>query len=166
MATSNADLQDLITKAFPAFPMPAVTLHQWKLGDVTMHRKISESEWFEAHNKDANIPWTRVDDKSIVGCEAALAHFDAEAFIYYLPAFLSFVIKNLNADSTHKSASVVFSIIYSVTTFSDYNLKRLGKLDFAQKHAVLEFLKFIKSSSKREALVSRVEKALDYFSVN
>jgi hypothetical protein len=86
-------LTDVIEAAFPLGPLPEMSLHQAQLGDQSMSREISETEWEAAGKIDAGRNWGDFSDEELMSCDAALAHLEEVSFVYYLPAFLLFAVR-------------------------------------------------------------------------
>jgi hypothetical protein len=136
-----------------------MTLHQGQLADQSISREIPESEWQAEGEKDRSTTWPALDAKDLVNCEAALSHLDEPSFVYYLPAFLTFAIQNLNSESFAYDRAVN-SAVYAVTERSNYNLARLKRLSDPQIDAVISFLRFVRDNDKGHTYGTLAAKAL------
>jgi len=135
-------------EAFPTAPVPEMTLRQAQLADQSLDRAISDDEWDKEGQKDRHIFWPDLSIDQLVECEAALAHFDEQSFVYYLPAFLRAAVQNADVDVLHPLSGIVGSTVFSVTDRSNYNLARLKRLTHQQIDCVIEFLKYISAHSR------------------
>jgi hypothetical protein len=133
----------LIREAFPLQPIPEMTLHQAQLHDQTMDREIPEKEWKDVGDRDAGRTWQDITDEELISCDAALAHFDETSFVYYLPSYLLFAVRNCSAELLDPAASTVGSVVFSVTHRSPYTLARLERFSAEQRAAVIAFLELI-----------------------
>jgi uncharacterized protein DUF6714 len=86
----------LIDKLFPTQPIPDLTIHQAQLSDQGMSREISDKEWKSEKDKDVNTTWLELSDYVLMECNAALSHLDENSFVYYIPAYIKFALKNIN----------------------------------------------------------------------
>ena len=147
-------LLQLIRDAFPVEPTPEMTLYQGQLADQSMAREISEAEWNVEGNKDRHKPWTGYEVQDLANCRAALAHLDEQAFVYYLPAFLSFAAR-YGTSENFTDIKVVSTAIHVVTELSNYNRARLKKLTGRQIDAVIAFLRFVSSWGGSDSQVAK-----------
>jgi hypothetical protein len=136
-----------IQDAFPIAPMPAMTMRQAQLADEGLARAISEEELRAVREIDGGVSWVDISDESLLECEASLSHFDAESFVYYLPAFLRFAIQNVEVGVLGRKGDLMNSIVFAVTNLSSYNLERLQHLRSAQNECVVDFLRFLSERS-------------------
>ncbi len=158
----SAALLKQLREAFPVDPVPEMTLHQGQLTDQGIAREIPESEWKAEGEKDRHITWPAFDAQDLVNCEAALSHLDENSFVYYLPAFLTFAVHNLNSESfAHGRA--VNSAVCAVTQRSNYNLARLKRLSDSQIDAVISFLRFVRDNDKGHTYGDLATKALQRY---
>jgi hypothetical protein len=154
-----AELLMQIRDSFPVNPLPDMTLHQGQLADQSLAREIPEAEWNAEGEKDRTTPWPAFEAQDLVNCEAALSHLDENAFVYYLPAFLTFAVHNLNSES-FPHGRAVNSTVCAVTQRSNYNLARLKRLSDAQIDAVISFLRFVRDNDKGHTYGDLAGKAL------
>ena len=157
-----AALLTQIREAFPVNPLPDMTLHQGQLADQSLAREIPESEWNAEGEKDRATPWSAFEAQDLVNCEAALSHLDEDAFVYYLPAFLTFTVHNLNSES-FAYGRAVNAAVCAVTQRSNYNLARLKRLSDAQIDAVISFLRFVRDSDNGHTYGDLAAKALQRY---
>jgi hypothetical protein len=129
--------------AFPLEPLPAISPHQAHLADQSMSRRISEEEWVAAGKPDAGRTWPQFSDEELIACDAALAFFDEESFVYYLPAYIRFAINHCDVDTSDVASGLTTTVVGSVTDRSPYSLGRYKRLSPAQRAAVVSFLEFI-----------------------
>jgi len=133
----------LVQEAFPLRPIPTMTLHQAQLADQTLTRKIPDKEWNDAGQMDVGRTWQDLTDEELISCDAALSHFDESSFVYYLPAYLLFAVRNHDAEWSDPREKTVGSVVFSVTHRTPYTLARFKQLSTEQRAAVTAFLELI-----------------------
>jgi hypothetical protein len=136
-------LIEAIEAAFPVAPLPEMSLHQAQLGDQSMIREITETEWEAAAVLDAGRSWQRFADEELMACDAALAHLEEQSFVYYLPAFLRFAVCHCTAIWPNPAESLLGAVIFAVTDNTPYSLGRYKRLNASQREAVIAFLEFM-----------------------
>jgi hypothetical protein len=134
-----------IARAFPVEPLPAITLRQGQLTDQGMGRSISEEEWEAEGRRDRGVPWPQIEDSALEECDAALSHLDNEDFIYYLPAFLAYLVRDIAAGRRDVGGLAGY-VIFAITDQSNYSLSRVKKLSDTQIGAVINVLRFVRDS--------------------
>jgi len=155
------ELLDSIQAAFPDAPLPPMTLHQGKLADESIRRNLSQAEWQKAAEQDAGQSWATLSDPALMECYCALSHFDGASFIYHLPAFLGFAIRNVPAPLHSPEQRLVGSVIFAVTDRSAYSLARYLLLTSEQRTAVASFLQFMQAHSTQHG--QDAQKALERY---
>ena len=138
-----------------------MTLHQGQLADESIRRKISEAEWQHAAEQDAGQTWATLSDAALMECYCSLSHFDEPSFIYHLPAFLRFAVRNVATPSLTPEQSLVGSVVFAVTQRSPYNLARYALLTSAQRAVVVTFLQFMHLHSQQHG--QDAQKALERY---
>ena len=144
----KATLITQIAKAFPASPLPQVSLRQAVLADQTLTKSISDTEWETERLKDGHIAWPSLSDETLIECGLGLAHLDEQSFVYYIAAFLRFAVKHIDASLLSPEGELLGTVVFSVTHTSNYNLARLKHLNDAQIDCVIEFLRLVQERSK------------------
>jgi len=142
-------LEKKIRDSFPLAPFPPMSIHQARLADDSMSRKITEKEWSEVGLLDQGIRWDQVSETTLAECQPALSHFDEDSFIYYLPAFLLYAANHISAGILTEAADVVGSVVFSVTDRS--SRRRHKRLNDAQIDAVIAFLHFVVAAGGKES---------------
>jgi hypothetical protein len=137
------ELIESIRAAFPLEPLPEMSLRQAWLSDQTMDREIGEEEWAAAGKADEGRSWEQFSDEELMSREEALAHLEEPAFVYYLPAFLSFTVRHCSAGLSDPAEPLVGSTVFSVTHLSPYSLGRYKRLNDCQQAVVVAFLEFV-----------------------
>lgn len=138
-----------IGKAFPAHPLPAMSLQQARLADLRSRRCIVASEWKAARLNDGAVPWPAIADAALLECGDGLAYLDEKSFAYYLGAFLCFAVRHIDALLSSADGDLVDNIVFSVTSRCSYNLRRLKRLSERQIDAVTDFLQLFQDQSER-----------------
>jgi hypothetical protein len=137
-----------IGKAFPAHPLPAMSLRQAHLADLRSGRCIVASEWKAERLKDGAVLWPAIADAALLECGDGLAYLDEKSFAYYLGAFLCFAVRQIDAPLSSAEGDLVDSIVFSVTSRCSYNLRRLKRLSDPQIQAVTDFLHLFQDRSE------------------
>lgn len=140
------DIQSLlaeIANAFPAKPLPKMTLRQAVLADQSLARCITEVEWSAERRKDAHLTWLELSEEALLECSEGVAHLDEGAFAYYLGAFLGFAARHVETDAVGNVGRLFGTVLFSVTHRSHYNLSRLKALTDAQIDCVIHFLELV-----------------------
>jgi len=141
-----------IGKAFPAHPMPAMSLRQAHLADPGSGRRIGPSEPKRERLADAAVQWPAISDAVLLECGEGLAYLDEESFAYYLGAFLCFAIRHIDAPPSSEEGDLVDSIVFSVTSRCSYNLRRLKRLSNPQIDAVTRYLHLFQDRSETRSI--------------
>jgi hypothetical protein len=144
-------LEKKIRNSFPVTPLPPMSIHQGRLADYSISREIAKKEWNEAGMLDRDVRWDQVSEATIVECQPALSHLDEVSFIYYLPAFLLYAAKHIDADLPTGAGEVVSSAVFSVTHRSNHSVSRYKRLNDSQIDAVIAFLHFVADAGNRES---------------
>jgi hypothetical protein len=155
------ELLSSIQAAFPIAPLPSMTLHQGQLSDESIRREISEAEWQQAAMQDSNQTWATLSDAALIECLCALSHFDEQSFIYHLPAFLGFAIRNIAAPFLTREQRLVAAVVFAITDRSTYSLARYFLLTSSQRAAVVSFLQFMRLYSRQHG--HDAQKALERY---
>ena len=137
-----------IGMAFPANPLPAMSLRQAHFADLRSHRCIVASVWKVTRLKDGAEQWSVISDAALLECGDGLAFLDEKSFAYYLGAFLCFAVRHRAALLSSAEGDLVDSIVFSVTNRCSYNLRRLKRLSEPQIGAVTDFLHLFRDRSE------------------
>jgi hypothetical protein len=145
------DITDLLVqigKAFPAHPLPAMSLEQAHLADLGSHHCIAVSELKAERLNERAAPWPAISDAALLECGDGLAFLDEKSFAYYLGAFLCFAVRHIDAPLSSVEGDLVDSIVFSVTSRCSYNLRRLKRLSEPEISAVTDFLHLLQNRSE------------------
>jgi hypothetical protein len=147
------ELVGLIERAFPAHPLPAVTLRQVTLSDQGIAREISDAEWESAGRIDRDTPWTALMDGDLIACKSGVAHLTEPEFSYYLGALLRFAVRHLDAALWTPEGELVGAVLFTVTDYSgaraDYVHARWASLTLGQTEVIRRFLDYVRTHSDR-----------------
>ena len=144
----TSDLLVQIGKAFPARPLPAMSLRQAHLADLGMRRRVAVPKLKAECVKDGAVPWPAISDAALLECGDGLAYLDEKSFAYYLGAFLCFALRHIDAPLSSAEGDLVDSIVFSVTSRCSYNLRRLKRLSEPEIGAVTDFLHLLQNRSE------------------
>ena len=141
-------LVEAIKKEFEFQFSPEVSLRQFFLTDQKgMSGKITEKEWESAGKNRVDTHWGQIPESEIKECGCVLAHMGAEEFGYYLPAYMTFVCKNLSRDLLQNEiAGMVVHSLYPSRSNSDlfkYKMNQLSLLTPGQRNIIIKFLEFV-----------------------
>jgi hypothetical protein len=128
-----------------------LTIHQAELEGAFTDQKTK----LEARNKDPELFWWEVPDWKIENSHAALSFFDKDGFKFYMPAFMTWILKNGKKSRVVTTDCFINSLVPPSFTFNYISLA----LSLAQKHAVCRFLNFIKKYYPH----TKAKKALEYY---
>ena len=143
-----AELQDYIREAFPVDLPPEVLIQH------------SCNECYSLQKAFIGKRWTEVPGITIVENYDKLPLFTPEAFAFYVPAFMTFVLREATQDD-----SVLEFLIYSLSPSGDnsesfLNLRK-EKLNSAQRKAICNFLHFVRI--KDDSFESDIAGAMKFF---
>ena len=131
----------LVHSAFPASPLPEMTLQQGELLDYTLDREISEEEWDAAHAAGQGVTWKEVTLETLLACPAALSHISEAGFVYYVPAFICAALDHLARPVTSTDDLFGSTVFHLTHTETGYSLSRLKLFNAEQRVAVTAFLR-------------------------
>ena len=136
---TSADVIAAIHAAFDGVSRgDGVTLHE---ADV-IDNYGSPEERAAARRLDQEPCWQAVPDEDIANLWWTLSFLDAEGFQYYLPAFMSWTVRQERGSSTNSGDSTVFHVT-RLTEADSYHASRLARLDERQRRSVALFLAFM-----------------------
>jgi hypothetical protein len=148
-ATSIAILTT-IRNAFPASEPP-------DLGTLTSHPTCETCEALQA--AFGGLPWQTVPGPLLDASADRIALFSAEAYRYYLPAFLSRAVAQAASDGFEASAALDFTVqsLCDEDRASDtWWADRMPRLTPLQKHAVRAFLEWVTRLLERDGETGRL----------
>jgi hypothetical protein len=137
-----------IGKAFPAHPLPAMSLRQAHLADLGSRRCNAASELNAECLDEGAVQWPAISDAALLECGDGLAYLDEKSFAYYLGAFLCFAVRHIDAPLSSVEGDLVDSTVFSVTSRCSYNLRRLKRLSEPQIDTVTDFLHLFRDRSE------------------
>jgi len=117
-----------------------VSLHETEVLDMYG----SDEERLAARSRDEQHDWRRLihspDLIEVCGI-GGLSFYDPEGLRFHLPAYLSRVVTNPLED---QASSVFESLIFTLTSLSDYQLERLSILNADQRHCCGDVLEYVR----------------------
>ena len=165
LSNGNMELDQvigLIAAAFPVQPLPGISLHQAQLSDQSMRREITDREWSEVRMVDADRTWRDLTELELMACDAALAHFDEESFVYHIPAFMLFALRHCGVDWPDPAWAQVGSVIFFVTHRNPSMLARYKRFSAGQRAAVIAFLEYM-ADHAHDSYATDAQKALQRY---
>jgi hypothetical protein len=148
-----APLLEAISSAFHGVERGSRSLRQFLLIDQKeMAGEITPEEFADAGNSRSDTTWKDISDREIEECNCQLAHMEAEEFRYYLPAYMSYSIRNVHApwwDLDILGFTVSSLSPSDWTGTSSYIVSQLRLLNEAQRNVVVAFLHFVAEHADR-----------------
>jgi hypothetical protein len=132
------------------------------MADALYFGRISEAECATAPSRDARRPWNEYSDEQLAGLDAAMAHQEADGFVYYLPAYLCAAVRRLQRDDLDRWSDLVSHAVFQVTDTSDYSRMRFRRLSAAQRAAVVKFLEYAEQHAD-PSVADQAYKSLDRY---
>lgn len=117
-------------------------------GGVSLH----EAEVIDAYGTDAersaarkkdnvDAPWQDVPPNDIENHGSILSFVDSKGFRYYLPAFMTWTLRNFRRSNCMSIDSTIYALDLSTDTgIRKWQLERFSLLNQAQAKAIYEFL--------------------------
>ncbi|KQV54018.1 DUF6714 family protein [Duganella sp. Root336D2] len=139
-----------IEDAFDGTARAETSLRQFQLTDkYGMSREITADEWTAAGKKRVDRTWQEIPDEEIEECDCLLAHMGAEEFLYYLPAYMRYSLKNHHRSiwETDVLGMTISSLLPSTKNedLRAYAIAQYSALNEIQRQIVIHFLKFTAS---------------------
>jgi hypothetical protein len=117
-----------------------VTLHEAEVIDD----HGSDAHRAKARTQDTEKRWQDVPDRDIENHYSVLSFMDAEGFRYYIPAYMSWTLRNFATSSSLSCDMTIYALTPSNhQKIADWQRERWQLLDASQSKAVLSFLKYM-----------------------
>jgi hypothetical protein len=159
-----------VENAFNGTARAGTSLRQFQLTDrYGMSREITVDEWAAAGKMRVDATWQEIPDEEIEECDCLLAHMGPEEFLYYLPAYIRYGLKNHHRPiwETDMLGMTLSSLLPSTKNedLRAYAIAQYSALNEAQRQIVIHFLEFtakleddVRHSDALEALTSYWQK--------
>lgn len=149
-----------VQAAFPFEPLPEMTLAGARADDATAPATTDADDWTDAATlppspdwlepgtiEPANA-WPDLAEQHLLDAGDAPLVLDGPAFVYYLPAFLVFVVRHLDDAATLKRGAMMLAqALSTVTDLGARNLASYAQLDRLQRAAVVAVLRHVAARS-------------------
>ena len=147
---SLASLTASIENAFDGTAHAGTSLRQFQLTDrCGMSRQITGDEWATAGKMRVDTTWQEIPDEEIEECDCLLAHMGPEEFLYYLPAYMRYGLKNHRRPmwETDVLGMTLSSLLPSAENedLRAYTIAQYSALNETQRQLVVHFLEFTAS---------------------
>ncbi len=115
---------------------------------ISLHEAVvidsygSDEQRAIARQKDNELRWQDVPDRSIEHSYSALCFLDPKGWRYYIPAYMIWSLKNYMTSGSNSIDSTVYTFKFSGDP-EDYYLSRFKILNQEQSIAVCQFLRFM-----------------------
>lgn len=136
---------EMISRAFPREPVPSPGLYATHCADQLYMGAITDEEAKIGSAKDQGRTWPEYGDDEIRVLNCAMAHQQPEGFVYFLPAYLCAAVRQLDAGDREDRNMLVCDACFQVGNpgKDEYQLRRLARLNHAQRRAIIAFLDYI-----------------------
>jgi len=146
----------LIAEAFKDVRLEdGVSLHE----TIVIDNYGSKDAMMRARSRDEKMDWQKlIHDPELLEVNGigGLAFYDAKGLRFHLPAYLSVVLMNDWVD-------IAESLLYNLTSDSEYNRKRLDILDPPMKKCVGEVLKYFQTFPEFKDDYEIIDRSLPYY---
>ena len=142
-----------IQAAFYNVPRPNDNELQW-------YPDSSDELWIESFVGDSDSKWWEVSDEKIAYECSALTAFSPKAYVYYLPAYMSWVLTHYETSDSNTVDYTVYDL--DLLGATEERTRRARSLTVDQSKAVLEFLKFMAERPDRVD-ASAAKRAIDSY---
>ena len=125
---------------------------------VTLHEAMvldnygGPSERAEARTKDTETRWQDVPDTDIAFSDAVLSFLDDTGLRYYLPAYISWYLRNIDNEAICYRSNTFDSVIFHLT-HDPKRSERFDLLNKVQRQSIAAFLTF--EAEREEKLAER-----------
>jgi hypothetical protein len=135
---------EAIRLAFDGVPRGKISLHEAEVIDDYGAKGKRD----EARRIDAESSWYRVPDAHIEECPNALCHLDPISWKYYVPAYMTWTLRNFRETESlvPEHSMYTFDLSGSEPRVQESLVERYRLLDAAQSRAVCRFLRFMVAS--------------------
>lgn len=130
-------------------------------GDQSLlHSQCMDDHDIDIEDFYGDIHWRDVPDDIIERNNASLRFFSPEAFRFYLPAFLTWVLRNFAATDSFTVDSTIYSLDPGDDDLGDFAKSKYSLLDHRQRTAVANLLNYLKANGQGMVDEDAVKKAL------
>ena len=165
MKNTEQEIIAEIEEAFVGVPFPKTTLHEAELVDETLFRDVTDDEIETAIKKDKVSHWNEVLPSHIEECEAAFSHLTPDGFLFYMPAYMCYVLESLGTKGDNSNAydkTLTHLELSDEPSLRSYCLERFKMFNEKQSIAVLSYLKRIKEISSADD-AKTIDAAIDKY---
>ena len=149
MHLAEQRVRETVESAFDGVPRPGTSLLQFQLIDQKgMAGTITDEEWRLAGTARTDATWQDISDLEIEHSGCQLAHMQADAFRYYLPAYLLYVMGR--ASSSVWESAIHGFVVFALTPSKlhpTYTAMQYGLLNARQHEAIAMFLEYMASNA-------------------
>lgn len=129
---NQEDIQKLLEQieaAFDQVPKGPMTIHEGEAKDDYRYATVEEER------RERSRRWQEVEDRHLLECTCAMSYLDPISWRYYIPAYISWTLRNHDADE-----NLVDSVVYQFGHLDSYlSRDHYESLNKAQAKAVYQF---------------------------
>lgn len=103
--------------------------------------RLGKDKREKLREKDETGNWLKVSPESISKYKGVLAFMDTKGLMFYIPAFMKYVIENFN---TYEGQAVLEELTFALTKKN----KKLPVFNHAQMETIIQFLNYSLSQTK------------------
>ena len=107
--------------------------------------------------------WRSVPDEIIDRNNASLCFFSAEAYRFYVPAYLIWVLNNFASCDSSTVDSTIYSFTPGKGDLRQFSLSKYALFNAAQRTAVLDFLEYLANHGGGKVDQQALQEAIDYW---
>lgn len=108
--------------------------------------------------------WLSVPDEIIDRNNASLCFFSPEAYRFYLPAYLLWVLRTLDSSDSFTVDSTIYRLAPGTGDLRQFSLSKYAILDAAQRKVVVDFLEYLAEHGRGKVDQEALHKAMNYWS--
>jgi hypothetical protein len=130
--------------------------------DKLLHPQCMDAEDIKDFYGTAS--WRGIPDEIVARNNASLCFFSSEAYRFYLPAYLTWVLRHFNTSPSFAVDSTIYSLSPGEGSLREFAVSKYALLDSAQRRVVLDFLAYLDEYGSGEMDAVAVRKAIEYWS--
>jgi len=133
--------------------------------DLVHFPNTGDEIWIESFLGNEETSWCEVAADQIEKESSALTVFSPAAFQYYLPAYMTWVLRNYEISRSNTVNHVLYDLDVTDTSADSHQIwmQRFSRLSKAQGNAVLQFLTFMSQLPDERVNTKAAKRAVDAY---